>query len=164
MRRLLLVAGVRSDQLAELLVAHVHVGVNLRNVSLALLDELVVVLRTKRVPAVALHDPHRDLLLFVVTARPYPFRDRFGPMRLPALGALSERQFSGTSPGGPPRSSPTACAGGDQFAVLDLTGSASDLGFVLAARMVPVVVLLARGGCGAGSRASVKSQGAAEVW
>src|SRR5919201_6986786 len=32
------------------------------------------------------------------------------------------------------------------FAVLDLTGSASDLGLVLAARMVPVVVFLLVGG------------------
>jgi predicted MFS family arabinose efflux permease len=32
------------------------------------------------------------------------------------------------------------------FAVLDLTGSASDLGFVLAARMVPLVALLLAGG------------------
>jgi transmembrane secretion effector len=63
------------------------------------------------------------------------------------LGALSERQFRRYFVG------QTTSYLGDgllpvaiSFAVLDLTGSASDLGLVLAARMVPVVLFLVVGG------------------
>jgi hypothetical protein len=63
------------------------------------------------------------------------------------IGALRERQFRRYFVG------QTTSYLGDgllpvavSFAVLDLTGSASDLGLVLAARMVPVVVFLLVGG------------------
>jgi MFS family permease len=68
-------------------------------------------------------------------------------IRLPTLGVLSERQFRRYFVG-----QFTSYLGDGllpvavSFAVLDLTGSASDLGLVLAARMVPVVVFLLVGG------------------
>jgi MFS family permease len=68
-------------------------------------------------------------------------------VRLPSLGALSERQFRRYFVG-----QATSFLGDGllpvavSFAVLDLTGSASDLGLVLAARMVPVVLFLLVGG------------------
>jgi MFS family permease len=68
-------------------------------------------------------------------------------VKLPSRGALSERQFRRYFVG------QTTSFLGDgllpvavSFAVLDLTGSASDLGLVLAARMVPVVLFLLVGG------------------
>jgi MFS family permease len=67
--------------------------------------------------------------------------------RVPTLGVLSESQFRRYFVG------QTTSYLGDgllpvaiSFAVLDLTGSASDLGLVLAARMVPVVLFLLVGG------------------
>ena len=63
------------------------------------------------------------------------------------LGVLSDRQFRRYFVG-----QATSYLGDGllpvavSFAVLDLTGSASDLGFVLAARMVPVVLFLLVGG------------------
>ncbi|MBD0348004.1 MAG: MFS transporter [Thermoleophilia bacterium] len=68
-------------------------------------------------------------------------------VRLGRLGALSEPQFRRYFIG-----QATSYLGDGllpvaiSFAVLDLTGSASDLGFVLAARMVPVVAFLLVGG------------------
>lgn len=68
-------------------------------------------------------------------------------IRVPSLGALGERQFRRYFAG------QTTSYLGDgllpvaiSFAVLDLTGSASDLGLVLAVRMVPVVLFLLAGG------------------
>jgi MFS family permease len=67
--------------------------------------------------------------------------------RLPNLGVLSEPQFRRYFVG-----QATSYLGDGllpvavSFAVLDLTGSASDLGLVLAARMVPVILLLLVGG------------------
>jgi len=69
------------------------------------------------------------------------------PPRLESLAALRERQFAllfwsqGISLLGN-QIVPVALA----FAVLDLTGSASDLGLVLAARLVPTIVFLLTGG------------------
>jgi len=68
-------------------------------------------------------------------------------LRVPPLGALGERQFRRYFVG-----QATSYLGDGllpvaiSFAVLDLTGSASDLGLVLAARMVPVVAFLLVGG------------------
>ena len=67
--------------------------------------------------------------------------------RRPGLGVLQERQFRLFFVG-----QATSYLGDGllpvaiSFAVLDLTGSASDLGLVLAARMVPVVLFLLVGG------------------
>jgi MFS family permease len=67
--------------------------------------------------------------------------------RVSRLGVLSERQFRRYFVG-----QATSYLGDGllpvavSFAVLDLTGSASDLGLVLAARMVPVVLFLLIGG------------------
>jgi MFS family permease len=67
--------------------------------------------------------------------------------RRPRLGVLAERQFRLYFVG-----QATSYLGDGllpvavSFAVLDLTGSASDLGLVLAARMVPVVLFLLVGG------------------
>src|SRR5881398_3676272 len=81
---------------------------------------------------------------------PWSPRARYGhdrPMSRLPVGALAETQFRRYFIG-----QATSYLGDGllpvaiSFAVLDLTGSASDLGLVLAVRMVPVVLLLLVGG------------------
>ena len=69
-------------------------------------------------------------------------------MRRPSLGVLHERDFRLLFTGQVVSQlgdsiTPVALA----FAILDLTGRAADLGYVLAARSVPLVAFLLVGGC-----------------
>src|SRR5262249_26100745 len=104
--------------------------------------------RVLRRPARADAGDGRPSALELSRAREARGRDRrLMRLRRPDLGALHEREFRLLFTG------QTISLLGDgivgvalSFAVLDLTGSVSDLGYVFAARTIPLVVFLLAGG------------------